>query len=166
MEFTDGNYYLVDILEIALLAEESGNVYQSYAKINYTVPKQAQLLTGITNRTIETHGVPFRNAMDGLVEFIRCDQTRTPAIIIAHEGNVLDGIKAFRKKHSNISRIYCYNITSDWLIYFQPIRFTEMIKNLTSVRRQFSQYLSIPVFKYYRVTCFPPCDWPFRNLTF
>ena len=42
--------------------------------------------------------------------------------------NLLDGIKAFRKKHSNISRIYCYNITSDWLIYFQPIRFTEMIK--------------------------------------
>ena len=41
---------------------------------------------------------------------------------------ILDGIKAFRKKHSNISRMYCYNITSDWLIYFQPIRFTEMIK--------------------------------------
>ena len=40
----------------------------------------------------------------------------------------LDGIKAFRKKHSNISCIYCYNITSGWLIYFQPIRFTEMIK--------------------------------------
>ena len=75
MEFTNGNYYLVDILEIALLAEESGNVYQSYVKINYSVPKQMQLLTGITNRTIETHGVPFRNAMDGLVEFIRCEQT-------------------------------------------------------------------------------------------
>ena len=41
---------------------------------------------------------------------------------------VLGGIKAFRKKHSNISRIYCCNITSDWLIYFQPIRFSEMIK--------------------------------------
>ena len=51
MEFTNGNYYLADILEITLLAEESGN--------------------GITKRTIETHGVPLRNAMDGLVEFIR-----------------------------------------------------------------------------------------------
>ena len=67
MEFTNGNYYLVDIL-----AEESGNVYHSYVKINYSVPKHVQLLTGITNRTIETHGVTCRNVMDGLVEFIRC----------------------------------------------------------------------------------------------
>ena len=64
MEFTNGNYYLVDILEIAMLAEESGNVYQSY------VPKQVQLLTGITNINIETQGLPFRSVMDGLVEFI------------------------------------------------------------------------------------------------
>ena len=56
MEFSNGNYYLVDILEIALLAEESRNVYHSCVKINYSVPKQVQLLTGITNRTIETHG--------------------------------------------------------------------------------------------------------------
>ena len=47
------------------------------------MPKQVQLLTGITNRTIETHGVPFRNVMDGLVEFIRCERTHTPSIIIA-----------------------------------------------------------------------------------
>ena len=90
MEFTDGNYYLVDILEIALLAEESGNVYHSYVKINYSVPKQVQLLTGITNRTIETHGVPFRSVMDGLVEFIRCEQTYTPSLIIAHGSYVYD----------------------------------------------------------------------------
>ena len=38
----------MDILEIALLAEESGNVYHSYIKINYSVPKLVQLLTGIT----------------------------------------------------------------------------------------------------------------------
>ena len=32
MEFTNGNYYLVDILEKVLLAEESGNVYHSYVR--------------------------------------------------------------------------------------------------------------------------------------
>ena len=69
MDFTNGNYYLVDILEITVLAEESGNVYHSYVKISYSVPKQVQLLTGITNRTIETHGVPFREVMDELVSF-------------------------------------------------------------------------------------------------
>ena len=47
------------------------------------MPKQVQLLTGITNRTIETHGVPLRGAMDGLVAFIRREATE-PAIIIAH----------------------------------------------------------------------------------
>ena len=57
MEFTNGNYYLTDILEIAVVAEESGNIYHIYVKIHYSVPKHVQLLTGITNRTIETHGV-------------------------------------------------------------------------------------------------------------
>ena len=59
MEFTNGNYYLADILEIAVVAEESGNIYHRYVKIHYSVPKQVLLLTVITNRTIETHGVPF-----------------------------------------------------------------------------------------------------------
>ena len=70
-----GKFYLVDILEIALLAEESGNVYHSFVKINYSVPSLVQLLTGITNITIETHGVPFRYVMDGLVQFIRREAT-------------------------------------------------------------------------------------------
>ena len=29
LEFTNGNYYLSDILEIALVAEESGNTFHS-----------------------------------------------------------------------------------------------------------------------------------------
>ena len=80
MEFTNRNNYLVDILEIALLEEESGNVYHSYVKMNYSISKQMQLLTGITNRTIETRRVPFRNAMYGHVESIRREAT-TPAIM-------------------------------------------------------------------------------------
>ena len=36
MEFINGDYHLVDILELALLAEESGNVYHSYVKIGYS----------------------------------------------------------------------------------------------------------------------------------
>ena len=70
MEFTNGNYYVTDILEIAVVAEESGNIYHRCIKIHYSVSKQVQLLTEITNRTIETHGVPFRDVMDGLVAFI------------------------------------------------------------------------------------------------
>ena len=40
----NGNDYLVDILEIALVVEESGNIYHSSVKIHYSVPKQVQLL--------------------------------------------------------------------------------------------------------------------------
>ena len=51
--------------------------------------KHVQLLTGITNRIIETQGVPFRDMMDGLVAFIRREATE-PAFIIAHGGYVHD----------------------------------------------------------------------------
>ena len=83
MEFTNGNYYLTDILEISMMVEESGNISYRYVKVHYLVPKQVQLLTGITNRTIETGGVPFRDVMDGLHAFIRREATE-PAIIIAY----------------------------------------------------------------------------------
>ena len=89
LEFTNGNYYLTDILKIAVVAEESGNKYHRYVKIHYSVLKQVQLLTGITNRTIEAHGIPFRDVMDGLVAFIRREETE-PAIIRAHGSYVHD----------------------------------------------------------------------------
>ena len=54
-----------------------------YVKIDYSVPKQVQMLTGITNRTIETH------VMDGLVAFIQ-REVMEPAIIIAHGSYVHD----------------------------------------------------------------------------
>ena len=38
---------------------------------------------------METHGVPFRDVMDGLFEFIRCEATEA-AIIISHGGYVHD----------------------------------------------------------------------------
>ena len=71
------------------MAEESGKIYHWYVKLHYTVPKQVQLLTGITKRTIETHGIPFRDVIDGLVAFIRREATQ-PAIIIARGGYVHD----------------------------------------------------------------------------
>ena len=66
-----------------MVAEESENIYHRYVKIHYSVPKQVQVLTGITNRTIETHGVRFR------VVFIRREATER-AIFTAHGGYVYD----------------------------------------------------------------------------
>ena len=86
LEFTNGNYYLADILEIALLSEESGNVFHSYVKINYSVPQRVQQITAITNSTIKALRLPFREVMDGLVEFLHREQVRGEALpfIIAH----------------------------------------------------------------------------------
>ena len=57
MEFTNGNYYLADILEIALVSEESGYAFHSSVKIHYSVAKIVQQLTGITNKTIKSKDI-------------------------------------------------------------------------------------------------------------
>ena len=47
IEFTNGNYYLADILEIALIAEDSGYVFHSYVQIHYSISRRVQELTDI-----------------------------------------------------------------------------------------------------------------------
>ena len=92
-EFTNGNYYLSDILEIALIAEESGNAFLSYVSLHYSVLKGVQQLTGITNTTIKSLGLPFREVMDGLVDFLHHEQVQsktTTPVIIAHGGYSYD----------------------------------------------------------------------------
>ena len=88
LEFTNGNYYLADILEIALVAEESECVFHRCVKIHYSAPKMVQQLTGITNNTIISHGLPCKEAMNGLVKFLHQKQTRSESapVIIAHGG--------------------------------------------------------------------------------
>ena len=62
-------------------------MFHSYVSIHYSVPKRVQQLTGITNETIKSLGLPFRDVLDGLVEFLHCE---TIPIIIAHEGYLHD----------------------------------------------------------------------------
>ena len=91
-EFTNGNYYLADIIEIALVAEESGNAFHSYVKLHYSIPRRVQQLTNITNKTLKSIGLPFRAMMDALIEFIYYEQAQseTIAVIIAHGGILND----------------------------------------------------------------------------
>ena len=63
IEFTNGNYYLADIIEITLIAEESKNTYHSYEKVHYSIPRRVQQLTNITNETVKSIGISFR--LDG-----------------------------------------------------------------------------------------------------
>ena len=66
----NGNYYLADIIEIASIAEESGNTFYSYMKIYYSIPRRVQQLTNITNETVKSIGLSFRAKMDALVDFL------------------------------------------------------------------------------------------------
>ena len=83
---------MADVLEIALFAGESGYVFHSYVSIHYSVPKRVQQLTGISNETSKSLGVPFREILDGLVEFLHREQVQseTIPIIIAHGGYLHD----------------------------------------------------------------------------
>ena len=56
MEFTNGNYYLTDIIEMELVAEESGNAFHNYIRIHYSIPKRVKELTNITDRTLAAIG--------------------------------------------------------------------------------------------------------------
>ena len=60
----------------------------SKGQIRYSVPKRVQQLTGITNKTIKSLGLPFGEVMTGLTEFLHCEQgqSETTPVIIAHEG--------------------------------------------------------------------------------
>ena len=88
LEFTNGNFYLADILELALSSEESGYAFHSDVKIHCSVPKRVQQLTGITNKPIKSLGLPFGEVMAGLTEFLHGEQAQSETIlvIIAHGG--------------------------------------------------------------------------------
>ena len=91
VEYTNGNFYLGDIIEIALVSEESENIFHSYVKIHYSVPYLVQQLTNVTNKTIQG-GLSFKVVMRSLIEFIFCEQVqrKTIPIIIAHGGFLHD----------------------------------------------------------------------------
>ena len=90
--FTNGNYYLGDIIEIALLAEESGSTFRSYVKIHYSIPRRVQQLTHITNKSLKSIGISFIAMVDALVDFLCREQrqSETSPIIIAHGGFLND----------------------------------------------------------------------------
>ena len=66
MEFINGNYYLTDIIEMALVAEESGYAFHSYIMIHYSIPKRVKKLTNITDRTLAAIGCAFNDSMTAL----------------------------------------------------------------------------------------------------
>ena len=67
---------------MALIAEDSGYAFDSYVNILYSVPRRVCELTGITNGTLQTLGLPFRDVMNGLIEFLQHEQAHSDTIPI------------------------------------------------------------------------------------
>ena len=81
-----------NVIEMTLVAEESGNAFHSYTWIHYSIPKRVKGLTNITDRTLAAIGCDLNNSMTALVEFIHNEQLQsaTDSVIIAHGGYLHD----------------------------------------------------------------------------
>ena len=92
LEFTNGNYYLADIIELALLGEHSGNIFHSYVRIHYLIPTRVKELTNINDDLLATAGCSFKDTIASLSAFLHDEKKRsdTQPINIAHAGFSFD----------------------------------------------------------------------------
>ena len=92
LEFTNGNYYLSDIIELALLAEHTGNTFHSYVRIHYCIPTRVKELTNISDDLLAAAGCSFKVTIASLSEFLKDErkQSDTQPVIIAHAGFLFD----------------------------------------------------------------------------
>ena len=88
LEYTNGNYYMCDIIEIAAISERTDATYHTLVKIKDRIPPNVTKLTGMTDAELQAVGISFPDAFNGLIEFIR-ESTWDPAII-SHGGIVTD----------------------------------------------------------------------------
>ena len=88
IEYTNGNYYLCDILEIAAFSNKSDRSFQTYVRTFYKVPKGVEELTGITMKICLEKGVSLKCARRGLDVFIRneLESSFEPIRIVSHGG--------------------------------------------------------------------------------
>ena len=89
LEYTNGNYYMCDIIETAAVSERTDATYHTLVKIEDRIPPNVTKLTGITDAALQAVGIPFPDAFNGLIEFIRTESTWDPTII-SHGGIATD----------------------------------------------------------------------------
>ena len=73
LEFTNGNYFLSDIIELALIAE-TWKVFHRYLKIHYRIPNRVQELTRITDKILANLGCSFTDVVTEMTGFIEREQ--------------------------------------------------------------------------------------------
>ena len=93
-EYTNGNYYLGEIFEIALLSQSSGYIFHSYINISYRISKYVKKLCNVTDAIIHRQGQPFRRVINDLIRFIKQEEEEeteaTDTIIVGHGSYTTD----------------------------------------------------------------------------
>ena len=69
LEYTHGNYYMSDIIEMAAIGEDSGWTFHKYIKVTYKLPLNVMKLTGITDEKLSECGVSFKESFTELIKF-------------------------------------------------------------------------------------------------
>ena len=88
-EYTNGNFYLGDIFEIACLSEHSGRIFHSYINIGYKIPNYLKGLCNVEDEEVKS-SPSFYDVMRELLNFIKVEERDPPTRIIAHGGYLAD----------------------------------------------------------------------------
>ena len=91
-EYTDGNLYVGDFIEIAAISEPSGNAFHTLVKVVGEVPKGVTELTGLTTHRVNKEGMDAATALEALDDFLHMEQDNNqhPMTVIAHGGTNSD----------------------------------------------------------------------------
>ena len=87
-EFTDGNLYAGDLIEIAAVSDPSGNTFHTLVKPTGEVPREVEQLTGLTTAIVNKEGMTAANALEALDNFFYTEQESDNHLttIVAHGG--------------------------------------------------------------------------------
>ena len=88
-EYTNGNFYLGDIFEIALISEESGNAFHTLIKVPTKVSSYTKFMCRITDEILQSEGLLFNQSFDAMIDFIT-EEAKGDVVIIAHSGFLFD----------------------------------------------------------------------------
>ena len=90
LEYSNGNLYVGDIIEIAAIGGESGWIYHT-CQYRSEITAICYIFTGIIDETLRTFGVSFKDAFKGLSDFIRQELESNPSALtlISHGGILL-----------------------------------------------------------------------------
>ena len=147
-EYTNGNFYLGDIFEIACLSDNSGQLYHSYINVGYKLPRYAKTLCHTTDETIRS-SPPFHVVMNNLLEFIKTEQRDSPVKIIAHGGQYTDYpliIANCQKNNYDYSKLNKYEFI-DSIKELQQLGYTKPGLDSFASNRKHSAYDDVKILR-------------------